>query len=72
MDMQSTTKDEPVTRRLADFRRGWQKAVPGQSLLEVKGSVGWILVDVCDLLQLDQDQRSQVLGAKLAQEVKQL
>ncbi len=54
---------------LADFRREWQKAVEGQSLLEVEAPVALLLADIADKLELSPQERYVMLGGKLINQV---
>ena len=50
---------------LAKFRQEWQAIVEDQSLLDVQASVGLILVDITDRLELNEQEKAVVLGHKL-------
>jgi hypothetical protein len=54
---------------LAEFRKDWQEAVNGGSLLKVESSVGLILADIADRLELTPQERYTVLGGRLVNEV---
>jgi hypothetical protein len=54
---------------LAEFRKEWQEAVNGGSLLKVESPVGLILADIADRLELSFQERYAVLGGKLINEV---
>lgn len=55
---------------LARFREEWQEIVNGGSLLKVEAPVGLLLADLVDKLELTDQERHVVLGARLAKEVK--
>ena len=54
---------------LAALRAEWQRAVSGGSLLKVEASVGLILADIADRLELTPQERHVFLGGKLINEV---
>lgn len=54
---------------LAEFRKEWQEAVRGGSLLKVESPVGLVLADIADRLGLTSQERYAVLGGKLINEV---
>jgi hypothetical protein len=54
---------------LAEFRKEWQEAASGGSLLKVETPVGLILADIADRLELTSQERYAVLGGRLINEV---
>ena len=54
---------------LAEFRKEWQEAVNGGSLLKVESPVGLVLADIADRLELSSQERYAVLGGRLINEV---
>ena len=50
---------------LAEFRKEWQQAADGGSLLKVESPVGLVLADLVDRLELTSQERYAVLGGKL-------
>lgn len=58
-----------VVQALAEIRREWEKMVQGKSLIDVKASVGLLLEDIADRLQLSSQERYAMLGGKLINEV---
>ena len=54
---------------LAEFRKEWQEAAGGGSLLKVETPVGLILADIVDRLELTPQERYAVLGGRLINEV---
>ena len=54
---------------LAEFRKEWQEAVNGGSLLKVESPIGLVLADIADRLELTSQERYAVLGGKLINEV---
>ena len=54
---------------LAELRQEWQQAARGCSLLTVETSVGLLLADIADKLQLNSQERHVFLGGKLINEV---
>ena len=58
-----------VVQSLADFRREWQKAADGKSLVEVEAPIGLILTDIADRLGLNPQERYAMLGGKLINQV---
>ena len=58
-----------VIQALAEFRREWQKAAQGKSLVEVEAPVGLLLSDIADRLELNPQERYAMLGGKLINHV---
>ena len=58
-----------VVQSLADFRREWQRLAEGKSLVDVHSSVGLMLADIADLLELNSQERHAMLGGKLSNQV---
>jgi hypothetical protein len=58
-----------IVQSLADFRREWQKLMDGQNLVDVQASVGLMLADVADQLELNPQERHVMLGGKLINQV---
>ena len=58
-----------IVQSLADFRREWQKLMDGQNLVDVQASVGLMLADVADRLELNPQERHVMLGGKLINQV---
>ena len=58
-----------LVEAIADFRREWQLAARGGSLLKVEAPIGLILADIADRLQLTEQERHAMLGGKLSNEV---
>lgn len=58
-----------LVQSLASFRQEWEEASKGQSLLDVRASVGLLLADVLERLALNRRERSAVLGIRLSREV---
>jgi hypothetical protein len=54
-----------VIESLAKFRQEWQALAEGQSLLDVQVPVGLMLVDIANRLELNEQEKSVVLGRKL-------
>jgi hypothetical protein len=54
---------------LAEFRKQWQEAAGGGSLLKVESPVGLLLADIADRLELTPQERYAFLGGKLINEV---
>jgi hypothetical protein len=54
---------------LAEFRKEWQEAVHGGSLLKVESPVGLVLADIADRLELSPQERYVFLGGRLINEV---
>ena len=54
-----------VIESLAKFRQEWQSLADGQNLLDVQASVGLILVDITDRLELSEQEKAVALGYKL-------
>lgn len=58
-----------IVRALAEFRKEWQVIAQGKSLLEVESSVGLMLADIADVLELNPQERHVMLGSKLIGQV---
>ena len=58
-----------VIESLAKFRQEWQILADGQNLLDVQVSVGLILADITNRLELTEQERVVVLGRKLIDQV---
>jgi hypothetical protein len=58
-----------IVQSLANFRREWQKTVDGKSLIDAYASVGLILADIADRLELNPQERYVMLGGKLINQV---
>jgi hypothetical protein len=58
-----------IVQSLANFRREWQKLIEGKNLVEVQASVGLLLSDVADRLELNPQERHVMLGGKLINQV---
>ncbi len=74
LNLEGTTDYRPsyraqVVESLADFRCEWQKIVDGKSLVDVQASVGLLLSDVAERLELDEQERHVMLGGKLINQV---
>lgn len=61
-----------VIATLSAFRRQWQEAVDGQSLIEVEGNVGLILADLVNSFGLSTHEQSAVLGTELFEELQEV
>ena len=57
---------------LANLRQEWEQVVEGESLVDVKGSVGLILVDLVIGLALRPSEQFQVLGSALHAELQSI
>jgi hypothetical protein len=74
LTLEGTTDYKPsyraqIVQSLADFRREWQKMAEGQNLIDVQASVGLMLADVADRLDLNPQERHIFLGGKLINQV---
>ena len=56
-----------VVQALQQITEEWCEAVNGASLVDVKGSVGLLLLDVAAGLGLDNKEQSEALGADLVE-----
>ena len=61
-----------VVEVISKFRQEWEQTVEGQSLIEVKGSVGLMLFDLVVALALICNEQVQVLGSTLYQELQDM
>jgi hypothetical protein len=64
-----TSERTRLVLALAEFRKEWQEAVNGGSLLKVESPVGIVLADIVDRLELTSQERHVVLGGRLINEV---
>jgi hypothetical protein len=58
-----------IVQSLAEFRRDWQTLAKGESLVSIQASVGLILSDIADRLELNPQERHAMLGGKLINHV---
>ena len=58
-----------IVMALSELRMEWQDAVNGGSLLKIESSVGILLSDIADRLQLTEQERYAFLGGRLMNEV---
>ena len=58
-----------IVMALSELRMEWQDAVNGGSLLKIESSVGLLLSDIADRLQLTEQERYAFLGGRLMNEV---
>jgi hypothetical protein len=61
---------EQIVLAIAKLRQEWQEAaLDGESLVQVKGSVGLILADLVKALELSSIECAEALGVELANEL---
>jgi hypothetical protein len=58
-----------AVQELAKFRHEWEEIAEGKNLLDVTASVGLLLADVADRLELTPQERYVFLGKMLTMEV---
>ena len=58
-----------IVQSLANFRREWQAHIEDTNLLDVDASVGLILADIADRLELNPQERYVMLGSQLVKGV---
>lgn len=58
-----------VVQALADFRHEWQKTAEGKNLVDVEASIGLILADLAERLELNSQERYVMLGGKLINQI---
>ena len=58
-----------VVQSLAAFRREWQQMVDRQNLVDVHASVGLMLSDIADRLELNLQERHAMLGGQLINQI---
>jgi len=56
---------------LAQFRREWEEIAAGESLMDVTASIGLLLSDVADRLELTPQERYVFLGKLLMEEIEE-
>jgi hypothetical protein len=61
-----------VVEALARFRREWEQAAEGESLVDIQGSVGLMLADLVIALALRPSVQVQVLGSELYEELQSI
>jgi hypothetical protein len=61
-----------VVEVLTNFRQEWEQAAEGESLVDLKGSVGLVLFDLVTALALRQSEQVQVLGSELYEELQDI
>jgi hypothetical protein len=54
------------------FRQGWEEAADGERLVDIQSSVGLMLLDIAETLELTQDEQMAVLGAELYLDVQDM
>ena len=55
-----------VLQGLIEIREGWEEAAEGDSLVDIRGSVGLLFVDFVGAIGLTKQEKEQVLGTKLS------
>jgi hypothetical protein len=65
----SLTYRMKAVQKLAKFRQEWEEIASGESLLAVTASVGLVLSDIADRLELSPQERYVFLGKSLLSEV---
>jgi hypothetical protein len=55
-----------VLQALVTIRKGWEEAAEGDSLVDIRGSVGLLFSDFVGAIGLTQQEKEQVLGTKLS------
>ena len=61
-----------VVEVLTSFRQEWEQFANGESLVDVKGSVGLMIFDFVGALALPHSEQVQVLGPALYQDIQDL
>lgn len=56
-------------KAIADFRRNFQHDVDGQNLIDVNVSLGCLLYDLTEALQMTEEETVTALGAQLYNDV---
>lgn len=60
---------QKVIQTLGEFRQEWQVTADGQDLTSIYASVGLLLFDITDRLNLSPQERHAILGAKLTKDI---
>lgn len=58
-----------IVHALARFRREWESKADETSLVKVEASIGLLLSDIVDCLELTPQERHVLLGGKLIKEI---
>jgi hypothetical protein len=59
------TERETMIDTLIQYRQGWEEVAEDERLVDIQGSVGLILSDIVELLELSEQEQMTVLGAEL-------
>ena len=57
---------------ISRIREEWEEVAEGESLVDVKGSVGMLLAEIAEALGLSPEEQRAALGAKLFEDVSRL
>lgn len=58
-----------TVQSLAEFREDWQKIFKDQSLIDAQTSIGLLLADIANRLDLTDQEKLIVVGRKLASQI---
>ena len=58
-----------VLQALGCLRRDWEEFSEGESLVDLKVSIGLVLADIADCLELTQQERFVLLGKSLSEDI---
>jgi hypothetical protein len=61
-----------VITALIQIREDWEVAADGDSLVDVRGSVGMLFGDIVDAVGLTYEERCQVLGENLSKDLNEI
>jgi hypothetical protein len=61
--------DIKITAKLKGFREDWEESVDNTSLISTLASLGLVIYDICEALELDEEQSYEVMGAALTAEI---
>ena len=64
-----TLSRSQVINALATIRQDWESAVDGESLVDIQGSIGLLLIDLAVGLMLRKSEQQYVLGSALHSEL---
>ena len=67
-----TLSRSQVINALAKIRQDWESAVDGESLVDIQGSIGLLLIDLAVGLKLRKSEQLSVLGSALHAELQGL
>lgn len=65
------TNIQEFVNRLQHFRKTWEGNRRGESLVDTMASVGIIMQDIIEMIDITPEQETQILGKKLQAEIQE-